>query len=255
MTKIAGVMAAVLAVAGVFILDDAGRATAASELPPDVREFFDEQALDVLLDAGHGVSVEIGPDEPDFSIADRLGEAQEVFTWSAEFIAGRETTAPVETLHEWVSAAYDGDTLVGTISAFRPSPDSRAELAGYNNDLVLGRAVEGLSDDAILVTDPPSGSLYSLSGGSLIALNDPAAFETSGTTTLAEFQPIIAERYANDIAMAGNSEDSVGGGHALEDRRPWVFDVPAVVGGVALIVVGLGIGAFAIFRRRRRMLG
>lgn len=236
----------------------ASPAAADEAVPGDVVAAYSDRAIDALRVSGDD-SVDVDKSEvPDFSAASRFGEPHQVFLWSSASIAGDSAATAVEPLEEWVAPILTehGDVL-GTYRVWRERPKSAAELAGFDNDIELARALESLSAGAILVSDPPSGAWLSLEDGIVSPLNDLATVEVPYPSPVEEVTALVAKRYAAAIAQAGGESDSMGGGAPLTDRRPWHYGIEAwvVVGGITVAAAGAALAGLVLVGKRRRRAG
>jgi hypothetical protein len=246
----------VLAIAGALSATTTS-AMAAESTPPDVQDAYSAQALSALrasqqttVDAGNVA----GQPVPDFSAAATFGAAHQIHTWSDAMIAGDTSAVPTTATEEWLATVLTakGNPL-GTYRVWRPAAGNTAEMAGYNNDLELARAIVAMPADAILVNDAPSGEWLSIEDSTVSALNQVATFEVPSPMSVADYTPIISERYAAAVADAADRDGAVGGGGPREDRRPWDSGMNPwilLLGTIAL-VGGAAIGITIVVRHRR----
>ncbi|MBD3943601.1 hypothetical protein IF188_18065 [Microbacterium sp. NEAU-LLC] len=252
---------AVFAVALALLLSGyAAPALADDSTPPDVRDAYSTKALDNLR-ASNGGTKDAGnmgdAGVPDFSSAARFGDPHQISVWSAELIAGDAKAPAVTATDEWLASvlAADGEVL-GTYRVWRPSAAARAEMAGFNNDVELGRALSALPSDAVLVNDAPSAQWLSLDDGVVSALNQVAAVEVPSPMPVSELAPIVAKRYAQAIADAEGHDDAVGGGGSTGVHRPWYDGTKVwIIAGVTAAILAGALGAAIALSRERRRAG
>lgn len=238
----------------------AGMSTSAyadDTVPPDVQDAYSQQAIDYLRTSSEG-TVDVGnigdSEVPDFSSAARFGTPHEIYSWSSGMIAGDTKVDPVAASGEWLAPILTetGDVL-GTYRVWRPSEGAKAEMAGYNNDVDLGRQLGTLSATARLVNDAPSAEWLSLDRGTVSALNQTATVEVPYPVPVAELTPIVAKRYAQAIEDAKGRDDAVGGGGPRDDQRPWYYGMNlwVLTGGVIALAAGIAGVTIVLVRRQR----
>lgn len=197
-------------------------------VPEDVERAFATEVLDAMHSSLDGVHLS----EPvDFGDVAGFGAIHEVFHWSPDFLAGKETETPNMPIHEWVAPALwaDGE-VAGTARVWRPEEASPAEFAAYDDNVELGMALLSAPDDARLVQDPTIAAWYVVEDGVVTALNDKATEEAPEAMGLVDFQGILAQRHESAI-------------------RDAPFDpAPLVIGGLLLL---LAIAALVSRQRSR----
>ncbi|MEN9619923.1 MAG: hypothetical protein RL499_116 [Actinomycetota bacterium] len=228
---------------------------AANEIPPDVRAAFSDDALEALQKSDESsVTVDQG-DAPDFSTATSFGVPRQVSLWSTDLILGKPSDQPTTALNECIAPILGpaGEPL-GTYRVWRPSSDSRAELAGYNNDIELATALLKLDKETILVSDPTIEAWYSMRDGSVTAVNQSAAREVPYPTAIDEVAGLIAERYGAAISDSEEVGEGAAGGMTVVDRRPWYYGMdPWILGAGAILLLVAALGGIWWARSRRRI--
>ena len=148
---------------------------------------------------------------------------------------------------------YQNGEAVGTYSVRRPAPNAQVEPGSFDNDYELGTALKGVPEGAQLVMDPTIGGWYFVKDGRVTALNSQAAVEIPRPVTLEEFEPIVAQRYAEAIEASRGTPGSAGGGGS---NAPWWYRNQVAIsllgGFAALAVAGL---VFVFLRRGRESSG
>lgn len=238
-----------------FSAGSLGAAHAASEeIPPDVQAAFSSTAIKDLQAVGDSVVSVDDAGVPDFSSTSSFGTPHQVLLWSPELISGRMSSNPTTPLEEWVAPIIGSDDkLLGTYRVWRPTTGSKAELAGYNDDIELASALNDLKDESALVSDPAIEGWYAVHDNSVTALNQSAAREVPYATPIDEVARIVSTRYAEAIQNSEEVGEGAAGGMAVEDLRPWYYGMdPWILGaGVLLLIASASAAAWWVSVRRR----
>jgi hypothetical protein len=218
-----------------------------ASVPSDVEKWFETEALEFLVASSGSSNDEAAPS---FAAATSIGTPLEVFAWSAEFILSDGAEPAAKSTDSWIAPITSKDGAIGTISAWRPTPDSPVEFHSYDNDVKLGTALASL-DGGMLVSDPSIGAWVLLDGDRVSPLNDNARIQLPSPSSLEEYRITLREQYTGAQEAAEGLEDAVGGGGAI-DRRPWWYgiDLPLTIGGLILLVGGVGLIVAVIAGRR-----
>lgn len=228
---------------------------AGNEIPPDVRAAFSDDALAALQKSEESQVTVDGTGVPDFSAATSFGVPRQVYMWSTDLILGKPSDEPTTALDEWLAPILGpaGEPL-GTYRVWRPTPDSTAELAGYNNDIELAAALQKLDEVSVLVSDPTIEAWYAVRDGSVSAVNQSAAREVPYPTAIDEVALLVAERYGAAIADSEEVGEGAAGGMAVDDRRPWFYGMdPWILGAGSLLLLVAAWGGIWWARARRRV--
>jgi hypothetical protein len=224
------------------------------EAPADVQAAYSSEALDYLRAADDSEVTVDQTGVPDFSSAAAFGTPHQVNLWSPELIAGKSFSEPISPLEEWLAPILgQGGEPLGTYRVWRPTSDSKAELAGYNDDIELARALLQIDDKSDLVSDPAIEAWYAVSDGSVTAVNQSAAREVPYPTSIADVAKIVSARYAEAIETSEEAGEGAAGGMPVDDRRPWYYGMdPWVLGAGVLLLIASAIGAVFWMRARRQ---
>ncbi|WP_146086482.1 hypothetical protein [Rathayibacter sp. AY1D1] len=245
------------ALAVAFSLGSLATAQAATEgIPSDVQAAYSTEALEKLRTADETLVTVDETGVPDFSSASSFGTPHQVNLWSSDLISGKASNTPTSPLEEWLAPILgpDGEP-VGTYRVWRPTSDSKAELAGYNDDTELVGALQALSEKSVLVSDPTFEAWYAVSDGSVSALNESAAREVPYTTSLNEVASIVSTRFAESIKNSEATGEGAAGGMTVLDRRPWYYGMdPWMLGAGAFLLLASAAGAFWRVRANRQAL-
>lgn len=234
-------------------------AHADDRVPDDVKQFFATEALEDMYQNGEAVVIQGVDGEPghapvDYSDVTQFGLIGEMFVWSQEFLFQGVVDKPTQPINEWIAPALrENGEAVGTYSVRRPAPNAQVEPGSFDNDYELGTALKGVPEGAQLVMDPTIGGWYFVKDGRVTALNSQAAVEIPRPVTLEEFEPIVAQRYAEAIEASRGTPGSAGGGGS---NAPWWYRNQVAIsllgGFAALAVAGL---VFVFLRRGRESSG
>lgn len=177
----------ILAAAGVSLvlgLVVPGAALAAS--PPDptrtaVSIWFAHDALDLVLDS----EAETGSGS--FAEVTGISAPLELWTWTAEFIAGSPTDEPVEPTGEWIAAILSDDEPLGVITAAYDRERDHVEFTSYSDEHKLASGLLLVPAGATLVTDPPSSTWVTITGDTVTALDADALAELPEPASVADY--------------------------------------------------------------------
>jgi hypothetical protein len=217
---------AVAALTAAVVSAGPARAMPTPQVPPEVAAAFAGDALRTAQASSEGMGA-------DFS-GSRAGDIHEVFWFSADFTAGRPTTAPVRSSGTWLAGLERGNDVLGTLLVRRPD-GGPAEWAGASAEASLGTTLRTLSPTELLVEDAPNGAYYALAGETARPLNDWARKAVARPTTVSGLQAVVARQYAQLRAQRTEPGTS-----------PWLVIVLVGVGVASAVAGGL------VFRRRRR---
>ncbi|UOY00432.1 hypothetical protein [Blastococcus sp. PRF04-17] len=200
-------------------------------IPPDVTDFYTDEAADWAAALGAGL-------DSDFSDV-RVGAVHEVFWFSKAFVDGEPTDEPVRPSGTWLGVLQRGDQVLGTLGVWKPD-GGRAEPFGLENGVPIATAMGTLAPTELLVQDEPTGAYYALSGTAARPLNDWAREYLSEPGDVAALQDVVAARYAE---LANQPAEPV--------DPPML---PFALGAMA-VTLAAGIGVVLARRRPRQTTG
>lgn len=181
-------------------------------------------------------------------------DVHEVWLWSTAYLRGDEAglAGPLDSAEQWVAGTADG-----TRTAWRDPEQDRVVEAGWDDDVELARALEGLAADDRLVTDEGDWLVVGADGTVRGLLPERVGDGPAEPTSLADFQTLRTARW--EAALAGDGlTDGMAGGTGGPDATA-DDDGAAGQGGlrsavpVAVVVAMLLTGtALAVRARRER---
>ncbi|MBA4248134.1 MAG: hypothetical protein C0444_07560 [Microbacterium sp.] len=228
---------------------------ATDEIPLDVQAAFSDDALAALRQSEESPSADGETGGSEFTGATSFGAPRQVHLWSSDLILGKSSDQPTTALDEWLAPILGpaGEPL-GAYRVWRPTPESTAELAGYNNDIELAAALQKLDEVSVLVSDPTIEAWYAVRDRSVSAVNQSAAREVPYPTAIDEVALLVAERYGAAIADSEEVGEGAAGGMAVDDRRPWFYGMdPWILGAGSLLLLVAAWGGIWWARARRRV--
>jgi hypothetical protein len=248
------------ALLGVFLAGALGAGSlmsahaAIGDLPPDVQAAYSIDALNALRNAEESLVTVDKTGVPDFSAAESFGAPRQVNLWSTELITGKLPSEPTSALEEWLAPILGpAGEVLGTYRVWRATSGGNAELAGYNDDIELGAALQELGDGSVLVSDPAIEAWYVLRDGSVSALNQSAVREVPYPMPVDEVARTIADRYDAAIRNSEQVGDGAAGGMTVEDRRPWYYGMNLwILATGSLVLLASALGGIWWTRAHRR---
>ncbi|MFT4287028.1 hypothetical protein [Nocardioides sp.] len=247
-----GLLAGGIATATLLAVPTAPATADAPDVPDDVSQAFNGEALSHLREMNATDMEKSGVRTTNVSAATDFGDPRQIHMWSANLLASAAVDEPVEAMLEWVAPILDenGDAL-GTYRVWRSAPDRAAEFATYDGEVELGESLESVPLDATLIGDVETGGWFWLADGEVTPLNDLARAEVPRSVPVSEVASIVSARHQAMLAMS-TEEDSAGGApvqRAAIDSDG--FNWPLVAGSGALVLVGVA-GALVVTVRGRR---
>jgi hypothetical protein len=170
----------------------AGAAASTGSIPPAVSAFATaDDGLILELDEYFGVDQRGGG--IDFSEGITLGEIDRIFAWSEVYHSGQSIETPVQYVNRWKVPVLIGEEPVGFAMIGIDPATVEPEMLDFIRSPGTALALMDIDTDATLVYEPETGAWFSLSDGAIIPLvrGDSGI---SGETTLARYQPILANR-------------------------------------------------------------
>lgn len=180
-------------------------------------------------------------------------DVHEVWLWSTAFLRGDEAglVEPLDSAEQWVAGTPDG-----TRTAWRDPEQDRVVEAGWDDDVELARALEGLAADDRLVTDEGDWLVVGADGTVRRLLPERFSEAPAEPTSLADFQTDRTARWEAAVAGDGLADGTAGGAGGTDATAD---DGAAGQGGlrsavpVAVVVAMLLTGtALAVRTRRER---
>ncbi|WNM28335.1 hypothetical protein RN607_04850 [Demequina capsici] len=110
---------------------------------------------------------------PDWSGDLAVGAVHQLYRFATEWIWGDAITAPVVANQEWLAPLILDGTPVGAVRVWLP--DGTAEMAGFDDNAVLGASLEELDPSVILIEDAVAARWYSLVGDMLTPVRASSA--------------------------------------------------------------------------------
>lgn len=190
---------------------------------------------------------------PDLSSANGFGDLHELFSFSKPYVSGDDTTKVVLSTDTWIASIHSPKGTLGYLQLWKQTPTAAPE-PGLNSSTELGALLDKVAPSSVVIQDAPSGEWFTADGTTLTPLNKLATLEVPAAASLEKAQDVIAERYDVRGSQAAEVPGAMGGSGALYDHRPWYqsMDSPLLVGGVAVVILGLaGLITGVVLHRRR----
>ncbi|TAL45680.1 MAG: hypothetical protein EPN91_01685 [Salinibacterium sp.] len=128
-----------------------------------------------------------------FDKTTKVGQVNRVFVFSDDYASGKLTRDAVVLDNLWTAAILIGGKPIGLATIWINPSSHEAELADFEKDAPLTKALNDVGDDVFVVRDAPRAAWLTLHGSSL-ALAEPGSSGLSGTTTLKKYQPIVVNQ-------------------------------------------------------------
>jgi hypothetical protein len=174
-------LAAVIGLAAVALglaLVPAGAASASlGSVPAEVNAYVTSGAMVARLNDVYGPNA-TGTSGIKFDDTTKPGPISRVYEWTADRLANRATTHPVQLTNNWVVPITIGGKSVGLATIWINPQSVDAELADFSPSASLGTALTTVPAAAALVRDSATGAWLALADGKVA----PLVAGTSGIT-------------------------------------------------------------------------
>ncbi len=221
----------IAALAAVLALSGAPAALALDEptVPEPVATYFATGLVPRLADLyGPGKKTDSGIV---FDSSAKVGDIHRIFAWSAAYLAGKKTDAPIELTNNWLAPVSVKDQVAGLATVWiNPSSDD-PELANFDLGPGLETALSAAPKGTVLVRDDRYSAWFATDGTKLY----PLVSGSSGIatqTTIAAYQ----KRFPKVAPSAAVSTATTNQG--------------LLIAGIVLGVVVLGLAAFVLLPDR-----
>ena len=167
------VLAAVIGLAAVALglaVVPAGAASASlGSVPAEVSAYVASGAMVGRLNDVYGPNAS-GTAGINFDDTTKAGPISRVYEWTAERLANRPTTHPVQLTNNWVVPITIAGKSVGLATIWINPQSVDAELAEFSPSAALGTAMTTVPATAALVRDPATGAWLALADGKVTPL-------------------------------------------------------------------------------------
>ncbi|CAN5199828.1 hypothetical protein BH09ACT5_BH09ACT5_14770 [soil metagenome] len=170
----------------------AGPAVASEgSVPPEVAEFAaDPDGLVASLEEFFGPGAD--GEGIRFDESTEIGAVHRVFTFSPDWLACRETYAPVGLANEWVvPVSVDGGHLGVAVIWINPGT-VRPQLADFTEDAGFADALALVADDSYVVSDEARGAWFELAQSGITPLLAGGS-GVDGQIPLAQYRAVAAQ--------------------------------------------------------------
>jgi len=173
LARAAGALAAVIGLAAAAAGLALGPADAASSslgsVPAEVSSYVSSGAMVARLNDVYGPNAS-GTRGIKFDDTTKAGPISRVYEWTADRLANRATTHPVQLTNNWVVPITIGGASVGLATIWINPQTVDAELAEFSPSASLGTALSSVPATAALVRDTTTGAWLALADGTVTPL-------------------------------------------------------------------------------------
>jgi hypothetical protein len=156
-------------VLGLALVPAAAASTSLGSVPAEVSAYVSSGAMVARLNDVYGPNAS-GTAGIKFDDTTKAGPISRVYEWTADRLANRPTTHPVQLTNNWVVPITIGGKSVGLATIWINPQTVDAELADFAPSAALGTALTTVPAAAALVRDPVTGAWLALADGKVTPL-------------------------------------------------------------------------------------